>query len=145
MMKRRPKEIKEFKLTEINPNITIESKTINYLDLKSFFIVVECWYESDVDARLWGQKIKKNILSVLDKEYFNTEILISDLDVPKIKNSSIYHSMFEYTIFLKKPNIIDHKQLSVHAKKICKMISGMYDSAEFKFYKRKKDAKENNN
>lgn len=139
------KKTKAFKITsDINPNIKIEGNMINIHDIKSFYMTVECWYPNDVNALLWGKRMKKKIYESLDKSLF-TDRIIDILDVPESKQYSYYHSMFEYTIFLNKPNSLSHSEIESHVNKIAVVISNLYDSADFKFYKDRKDVKKNNN
>ena len=105
------------------PNIKIESATCNVENFSSVYIIVEGWFDEDLETiHKLRKQIRQTISNNLNLNLFTNRMILDTPDIPLKKTSNECYATFEYTIFLKKVNIIEPLSMRVHMKKLTDII-----------------------
>ncbi len=103
--------------------VNIECHTINYIDFKSVYFLIEGWFDLDTKGLT---KLKadmaRTIQRNLDKSMFITDKLISYSEFPRTLSDGFGFSMFEYTVFLKRTNIVNVEQVKEPLRRVIEKI-----------------------
>jgi hypothetical protein len=120
-----PKLGRQFNYKLNYDEVNIECHTINCINFKSVYFLIEGWFDLD-DRGL--NKLKTNmgrtIQRHLDKSMFITDKLISYSEFPRTLSDGFGFSMFEYTVYLKHTNIVNVEQAK---EPIRRVIEKIYD------------------
>ncbi len=121
--------------------VEIEAHTLDWMDFKSVFIIVQGWFNLEQkDVYKLNKQIKRSLSKHMDGNIFDMEKIIDVVDAPRTLTNGFGHSLFEYTIFLKRPNLIDSKEMNPYTKRI---VEGIYNenfiNPDFIVRKKKKE------
>lgn len=103
-------------------DIQIECFTINCVEFKSVYFVVEGWFDLDSEGL---NNLKKSISNTIQRNVgddFNKNKIIAYTEFPRTLTDGYGFSMFEYTIYLKNINQIDVHQAKEPTRKIMNKI-----------------------
>lgn len=122
-------------------NVEIEAHTLDAIHFKTVFIVIHGWFNMErEDVYRLNRKIKTSLYKHMNLAIFTNEKVIDIVDAPRQLTNGYGHSMFEYTLFLRTPNLISPKEMNPYTKQI---IEGIYNEVfvnpEFDVKKKKKD------
>lgn len=99
-------------------NILLECHTINSVDFKSVYFLIEGWFDLDSNGLT---NLKKNIARTIKQnagDVFNGDKIISYTEFPRTLKDGFGFSMFEYTLYLKNVNQIDVHEAKEPTKRI---------------------------
>jgi hypothetical protein len=106
-------------------NITIEAYTMDKIDLKSVYFIVRGYFDMEMNQILYFKNnIGRTIKKIMSEDVFQKDKMIINSELPVNIVDGFNIATFEYTIFLKKKNIIDHKEMEPHVRGI---MIGVYD------------------
>ena len=106
-------------------NITIEAYTMDKIDLKSVYFIVRGYFDMEMNQILYFKNnIGRTIKKIISEDVFQKDKMIINSELPVNIVDGFNIATFEYTIFLKKKNIIDHKEMEPHVRGI---MIGVYD------------------
>lgn len=111
--------------------VDMTSNIVDKSSLKSFYLLINGYFDLDSDElNKLKTKIARTIVKNINQTYFHTNRLIDIIEI-KVRDKYNYGG-FEYTIFLKKENIITINELEEETKRLMDIIyETHFDKPEF--------------
>ena len=116
---------KQFNIKLKFDNVEIEAHTLDSTHFKSVYIIVHGWFNLErEEIYKLNKRIKTALYKYMNLAIFTNERVIDVVDAPRQLTNGFGHSMFEYTLFLRTPNLITPKEMNPYTKQI---MEGIYN------------------
>lgn len=103
------------------PKVDISGNILDKSSIKSFYLLISGYFDLDEDnINLLQKKISKTIKQNLNKDIFYIDRVIDIGDIRLFEKYN--YGGFEYTIFLKRENLITFEELNYQVKNLTDII-----------------------